>query len=669
MDDSRSMQVMDGPNGTPRFEAMRQLLRSHEAELARIADAVELRAYTFGRELTPIPLADGQFQLRAAPDQPESALAWAVEEALRREAGRRVVSLVILSDGAQRASDIRDVPLQAVAAQLEQQEIPVFGVLFGEPRGRGRFSDISIDTLRAPATAVVDNEVVLSATLHAEGFQGRQIPVELWAENPEGGQLLDSANVDVTGVSQEFPLKLTFAPKTPGELKLVLRVPHQPGETIAQNNSRATILRVTKGQVRVLVVDSFPPRPELAFLRRALTQGTQLEIDILTLDPRGDASQVAALRHQLTAQDYQALILGNVPGWIVDKNDWETVRRKVIDGVGLLMIGGLWSFGPGGYADTPLGEILPVRMSHLEIQRIDEPPRTDVHIPGPLKVQPTAEGAAHPMLAAPQLGANISAVWNRLPPLDGANKFESLKPAAQVLLETPEHQPILVYQPVGKGRVAALAVDSTWRWALGGYQDFFRHFWRTVVTFLANKEAVREGQVWIDLAERVVRPKAQLNFSVGSNLENEAGEVAFSAQIKETGENIPLQKDAGETSLRGTGLAPETPGDYTIVVEARRGTELVEAAAARFVVIDQEAELENPAADPTVLQLLAGSTGGELVRPEEFSRILDRLVKHTHQLEATLEARQPVWDRWPWLIGVLGLMGLEWFLRRRWGLV
>ena len=39
------------------------------------------------------------------------------------------------------------------------------------------------------------------------------------------------------------------------------------------------------------------------------------------------------------------------------------------------MLGGFQSFGPGGYDDTPLANVLPVGMDRLERQQLDEPLR------------------------------------------------------------------------------------------------------------------------------------------------------------------------------------------------------------------------------------------------------------------------------------------------------
>src|SRR5207248_475288 len=60
---------------------------------------------------------------------------------------------------------------------------------------------------------------------------------------------------------------------------------------------------------------------------------------------------------------------------------------------------------------------------------------------------------------------DAEAAWKQLPKLEGITR---LRPARRgldsVLAETPDHDPVLVAQAYGKGRVLAFAGDSTWRW-------------------------------------------------------------------------------------------------------------------------------------------------------------------------------------------------------------
>ena len=83
------------------------------------------------------------------------------------------------------------------------------------------------------------------------------------------------------------------------------------------------------------------------------------------------------------------------------------------------MLGGFHSFGPGGYQQTPLADVLPITMGRLERQGFDEPISKDLQLPGPLKMRPTTRyGAKLPALQLAPAAENMQ-TWNELPPLDG----------------------------------------------------------------------------------------------------------------------------------------------------------------------------------------------------------------------------------------------------------
>ena len=74
-------------------------------------------------------------------------------------------------------------------------------------------------------------------------------------------------------------------------------------------------------------------------------------------------------------------------------------------------------------------------------------------------------GERHYLMALGDAGS--ASVWDKLPPLEGANRFGQPKPSAQVLAES-EGSPLLVVGEAG-GRVLAFAGDSTWHWWMEGW--------------------------------------------------------------------------------------------------------------------------------------------------------------------------------------------------------
>ena len=86
-------------------------------------------------------------------------------------------------------------------------------------------------------------------------------------------------------------------------------------------------------------------------------------------------------------------------------------------------------------------------------------------------------------------------------------------------------------------------------------------------------------------------------------------------------------------------------------------------------MFEQDLELNNPAADVGALESLAAMTGGKSLAPEQLPSLFKDLKKSTKNLEVETQAKETLWDKWPVLTAFVGLLALEWLLRKRWGLV
>jgi hypothetical protein len=89
-------------------------------------------------------------------------------------------------------------------------------------------------------------------------------------------------------------------------------------------------------------------------------------------------------------------------------------------------------------------------------------------------------------------------------------------------------------------------------------------------------------------------------------------------------------------------------------------------------VTDQDVELDQPAAEPSLLASLANMTadsGGAGLAPEELPDLLERLKEKTAEFEEEVVETVTLWDRWPPMLVFVGLLSTEWYLRKKWGLV
>jgi hypothetical protein len=374
---------------------------------------------------------------------------------------------------------------------------------------------------------------------------------------------------------------------------------------------------------------------------------------------------------------------------------WQAIADRTRQGMGLAMLGGFHSFGPGGFRDTPLDEVLPINIGPAQRQGFGEPIRKDVHLAGPVRMRPAAPlGASHPIMQLEGLGVGGRGSgsdsglnpeprtlnpWAALPPLDGANLFDrrELKRNAVVLAEADDAQrhPLLVAGQAGDGRTLAFAGDSTWRWPMFGFADAHRRFWRQCVLWLAKKDEQTTGNVWIRLAGRRVTRGTRVEFGVGA--ENAQGGAVGTAQF----DVVVKGPDGRATSVGPTKLGDDwaavfrettAPGDYQITVAAKDGGQTIGTAEARFLVPAHDLELDRPAAEPGLMRQLAEMTkpaGGAALAPEELPKLLKRLAEKPPELKKEVIAKVTYWDTWPFLLAFVGLLGTEWFLRKRWGLV
>src|SRR5262249_6859955 len=110
------------------------------------------------------------------------------------------------------------------------------------------------------------------------------------------------------------------------------------------------------------------------------------------------------------------------------------------------------------------------------------------------------------------------------------------------------------------------------------------------------------------------------------------------------------------------------PGNYAVTVVAKRDGQEIGHDTARFLVYEDDRELENPAADLNLAREIARVTDGESVTPERLGTYLKGL-EPTGYTESVPYQEHRVWDNWPLLLIFTALLTLEWWLRKRHGWV
>lgn len=689
VDDSRSMQVADSRGDAPRWDNVKSLLAASADDLDKLSETWDVSAYRFDATTAPLPMEQGEVELPPTPTGEQSALGAALGDVLDRHASGRVLGVLLLSDGAQRAVAPNDLPPQIAVRRMAAENIPLYTFTFGKSGGSDR-ADLAIDDLVTNETIFAEAPTEVRGQLTAPGFANQRVAVQLFWENADKKmEVVDTEQIDTQAGNQSLPVLLRYTPQMPGEYKVTLRVEPREGELVTTNNEASTFVTVRKGGINVLYLVGAKrigggPGPEQRFVRAAVAQSPDVVVERRLLDYR---PAEVDLRDVFEKGDYDVVILDDVDARALSLTSWQAVAERVRGGLGLMMTGGYHSFGPGGFRSTPLADVLPLDIGPAQRQSFDEPPRTDVQLVGPVRMKPAAPiGVRHPIMQLVDAG-DSTAVWNELPPLDGANLIDrrDLKPNAAVLAEADDSRrhPLLVAGQSGDGRVLAFAGDSTWRWQMQGFGDAHRRFWRQAILWLAKKDEQTEGRVWIKLAGRRVMRGARVDFTLGA--ENSRGEPVAAARPTVTietpdGRNVEVRPTRSGDHWSAIFRETDVPGDYRIKVSGTfsgAGDKTVPdtfngTAEARFLVPNHDIELDRPAAEPSLMTQLAemtASAGGEALAPEDLPTRLANLAAEPPKLQEEVVAKTTYWDTWPFFLAFVALLGTEWYLRKRWGLV
>jgi hypothetical protein len=69
------------------------------------------------------------------------------------------------------------------------------------------------------------------------------------------------------------------------------------------------------------------------------------------------------------------------------------------------------------------------------------------------------------------------------------------------------------------------------------------------------------------------------------------------------------------------------------------------------------------------LARMTADSGGRALAPEELPQLLAELADRQPEVKQEVLQRVTYWDTWPFFLLFVALLGIEWYLRKRWGLV
>ena len=649
LDSSASMATRD-VGGETRFASAARTLGA-TATLAKLNKEFILDFREFDRTVRPADV--GQLKDHT-PDGEASEIGKSLMSAVSELGDSKAQAGVLLvSDGRATAPDTLDAAQLALARSVPLWTWTVGGLV---PR-----HDLWIETPSSEALAFSGEEVDLTATLHADGYPNRSFKVDLLTNGTE----VASKEVvpDTNGVAR---LSLRVKAPDAGEQRYVVRVPPEPDEADTANNERAVFLRSVGHKVRVLVAEG-QPYWDTKFLVQSLKRNTNVELTaVYRLNAARHVAVVSTTGAETrTEQDlfprsasamngFDVIVLGREADAFFD-NQTETLLTSFV-----AKRGGSLVFARG----KPYG-------GRFQSLAKFEPVAWGEGVVSGVKLRPTESGRDNPMFDLGTAGT-LEELLERLPALDQASVTLGEKPLAVVLANAvQEDGPVLIaYQRYGQGRTICLNAGGLWHWAFreSGQDESeaaYQRFWISLLQWLlGGSEFLPGSDVALTSARRYYTSEQPMQFLISTrNLDPAIYQPRL--VISGHGATIEVEPRARNESFVAE-AGPFAPGTYTVTLKNNIGkpAELSQG----IEVVSASVEKRELSADPETMRQLAAVSGGTVLTANDVAR-LPEIVRHWDAARELSQHRHSLWDRWWLMTGIFALLGAEWWLRRREGLL
>jgi hypothetical protein len=305
--------------------------------------------------------------------------------------------------------------------------------------------------------------------------------------------------------------------------------------------------------------------------------------------------------------------------------------------------------------------------------------RTTQSIPGFKVVQLniTSEQINNPLFK--QGNKSLIDYWNNLPPVTQPNNIFTPRVESRILAQIRLNNnvintPLILTKNFNGKRSVTILAGDIWKWKLMVAQkgiDLFDNFIVNSMRWLkANEE------------QKLVNVKtSKKSFSQGERVEfsaevfDESLNLVSNAEIKI---KINSDKNNYETEMQNVGpglyegsiMINET-GDFKFSAEAFSDNRSLGTDKGNFNIGEIDLEMIDPVMNFPMLSLLSKETNGEFFYPENYSSLFNKF-KELNKLssgEKVINSEIFLWSNtWMLVIAIL-LFSLEWFIRKRTGML
>lgn len=694
MDVSASMGLPSGESKQTRWEVENEIWQKIWSLREQLGTESSIVPFVYDSTLRPLgdvkSVKDGNAVISKLPERPDGAstdVGGPLNQLLSAPLESPLNAVIWMGDAAQTHRPM-GADAQQLARQLGRLDIPMYLIGVGPRSDSENARDLAIEGVPEQLDVFSKSKLYIRGSLRAHGVANKDVTIRLMImDGSKQPQMIERIVLRPTKADQTMPFQIALEAPDAGSYELLIRADPVEGESVEANNEAIAYLNVRGGGTRFLYLAG-EVRYEMPFMRRALAENPDMQVDYVLIQKPPIMNWPVDLTSKLSSGVYDCFILGDLDFNAIGDVNARLISEQVKNGAGLVTLGGYHAYGPGGWDKSSISEILPVKIGDARRQGLNQPIDLTNHIPGPI---PIVIRSPDPMLRLVDPPADNSEAWKSLKPMLGANRWEGVKnaPGIAVLAESPAAQPLIVVGSADKGRVASLAIDSTWQWWRQGKVNEHKRFWRQLLLWSLRREQVDEG---MQLAMPVRRLYLQQSSEMTLQWTPGTKGIEMPKDIKlhlwkmgnvASGKPSEPDRDLGEfalsrrdgTSMRALFGGGKESGRYEWRAKTVGPDGKQIEAKLPFVILEESIESMQPMPDwqlMTQMAKLNESAGGELLAPEQVDDIISRIIERRKQATETVVENRRLGDgtidSWGIFLAIAAVLITQWGLRKRWSL-
>ncbi len=563
-------------------------------------------------------------------------------------------SVILISDG---SFNLGNNPLYE--AEKSGKKFYIIGI--GDTT---RPKDILIHSILNNEIAYLDNIMPITVNINYSGFDNISTKLKFY----EDKNLIDERTIQLESGNNSISQYFEYTPKSEGTKKLSFKVEGLQGELNLENNQMSKYVKVLKNKRRISVFAGYATS-DISFFKNIIKNQKGLEYQEY-IQKMG-----AEFYNTPSAEDIantELFVFIGFPISSTPNNIMNLIAKQLSLGKPILFIGGLKT----DYQKLKiLEDYLPFYIASSQLREFEV--FADFY--------PSA--ISNPILRIEGDDGDI-AKWNSLSPIFRTETFVRTKPESQVLAgikinNSPINEPMIVSRDMQNKKSLGLLGYGIYKWKLNSYASEISKGRASTIDLY--EQFILNSIRWLSVTEQSQRIRIQPIKKFFSEDEP----IEFLAQIYDAS-YLPIDNALVTAQIKmsdgttrdlilnqvGNGryygkIDNMGKGDYSFNAKVEKNGNKIGGDDGKFSVGEVNAEYRDLQMNYNLLKNIAEFTGGKFYFDNNFDNIIVDLQKSptfkpsiiTHKSDFQL------WNNWLLMLFAIILFALEWFLRKRSGLL